>query len=185
MRKNKGYNKAQVYRMKKNTFRIFAILEVIVIVFAGITYFELYDHKYASVNNTSPPLSNITYPTRSLAGATEIYNFHTFTGLSLISFNVPNGTKCLVFLMYANDSIVNVCITNSTGCSIALLSINQVSENFVGERIPFYTPITGNNTENWHIIDVFGMENQGSYNLKIYSANSVLWGNQCAGQTNC
>ncbi len=39
MRKNKGYNKAQVYRMKKNTFRIFAILEVIVIVFAGITYF--------------------------------------------------------------------------------------------------------------------------------------------------
>ena len=41
MRKNKGYNKAQVYRMKKNTFRIFAILEVIVIVFAGIAYFEL------------------------------------------------------------------------------------------------------------------------------------------------
>ena len=86
MRKNKGYNKAQVYRMKKNTFRIFAILEVIVIVFTGITYFELYDHKYASVNNTSPPLSNITYPTRSLAGATEIYQ------LSLSFLFTVNGT---------------------------------------------------------------------------------------------
>ena len=26
----------------------------------------------------------------------------------------------------------------------------------------------------WHIIDEFGMENRGSYNLKIYAANSVL-----------
>ena len=69
--------------------------------------------------------------------------------------------------------------------TLKLFFLPESEENFVGERIPFYTPITGNNTENWHIIDEFGMENQGSYNLKIYAANSVLWGNQCAGQTNC
>ena len=100
-------------------------------------------------------------------------------------FNVPNGTKCLIFLMYTNNLIERACIINSTGSSRSLLSINEVTEHFVGQRIPFYTPITGNNTENWHIIDEFGMENPGNYNLKTYAANSVVWGNQCAGQTNC
>ena len=99
MRKNKEYNKAQVNRMKKNTFRIFAILEVVVIVFAGIAYFELYDHKYASVNNTSPPLSNITYPTRSLAGATEIYNFFL-----VISYQIEIYQLSLSFLFPVNGT---------------------------------------------------------------------------------
>ena len=160
--------------MEKNTLRLLAILEVVVIVFAGIAYFQLYDAKHASANSTSTTSSNnTTYPAGSLAGDTLIYQVCNITGESNSSFNVPNGTECLTFLMYSNNSVDRACIVNSTGELRTLLLIPYTSEHVLLDRIPFYHQITGSNTKNWHITFKINMEKGGSFYFEIYAANSI------------
>lgn len=165
-------------QMEKNKLRLFAILEAIIIVFAAATFIELYDHRIYSTNHNSTTMPiNITYQSLNLSGTTQIYNFNNSTGNTPIFFTVPNGTMCLVFLMYTNKSIDCVCVVNSTGGLQASISNTAVLENFVGERIPYYSPITGANTH-WHFIYIVNLEKGGNFNFKIYARNRILMRNQ-------
>ncbi len=159
--------------MKKNTVRLFAIIAIIIVV-AGITlYYESSGTTNNQSNSESKP-GSIVYPTGNLAGAIEISHLDGVSGSNELSFNIPNGTMCLVFLMYTNNSVACVSAYNSTGGYQANLNNNVASIHFEGQRVPYYSPLTGSYTQKWHIFYNVHLESAGNFNFKIFAANFLL-----------
>lgn len=159
--------------MKKNSLRLFAIIAIIIVV-AGITfYYESYD-RTDNQRNSGSKSHGITYPTGNLTGATEIYILNNVSGSSTGYLDVPDGTVCMVFLMYTNNSLACVNIYNSTGGSQVTLNNSVTSTHIEEHFVPYKSPLSGPDAQNWHIFYNVHMETGGAFNFEIFAADFML-----------
>lgn len=149
------------------------MIVVIIVIVAGAAYIEFRDNGNNGENSISRSGAT-TYPTGNLSGAIQVYDLKGVSGINQVYFNVPDGTMCLVFLMYTNNSVASVCVYNSTGGFQASLANNVATIHFEGQRNTYHNPITGSSTSKWEISFDVHLETGGNFNFKIYAANYIL-----------
>lgn len=144
------------------------ILIALIVAIAVLGYYHSESNNNAGRNVQTK--STVTYPTGNLTGFTQIYNIEGVSGSQSEYFTVPQGTECLAFLMYSNNTISTVTVFNSTGSIMAQDSVNSATEHFSGDRLP-YVNLKG--PGNWYLKYNIHTESNWNFNFKIFASRYI------------